>query len=178
MTQKMSQKELRKSAIKAFKKHDFNKAIALFSLAYEKDKSHESLLFIELCRLAKGDEEGVVSLFEIYSDDLRKNQSKNLKSVIEIVENTNHKTKQHLDNANGVSYKDFISIAKQTGDFRKTFENTIYSSKIIISSQHELANFIENLIENDYLDLAIHYLEVTKISINFRHLVDKLKAKL
>lgn len=174
----MTQKELRKSAIKAFKKHDFNKAIALFSLAYEKDKSHETLLFIELCRLAKDDEEGVVSLFEIYSDDIRKNQSKNLKSVIEIVENTNHKTEQHLNNTNGISYKDFMSIAKQTGDFRKTFENIIYSSRIIISSQSELANFIENLIENDYLDLAVHYLEDPRINMNFGHLAEKLKAKL
>lgn len=174
----MTQKELRKSAIKAFKKHDFNRAIALFSLAYEKDKSHESLLFIELCRLAKDDEDGVVSLFEIYSDDLRKNQSKNLKSVIEIVESTNHKTNQHLNNTNGISYEDFMNIANNTGDFRKTFENIIHSSKIIISSQSELANFIENLIENDYLDLAIYYLEDPKININLRHLVDKLKAKL
>lgn len=174
----MNQKELRKLAIRALKKEDFTKARVLFSLAYEQKPSDEILLFIELCELARQDPLGALSLFELYSDNLNKDQSENIKTVVEIVEATNHKTEQHINSGAGISYADFIAIVAQNNDFKTTFENVIYSSKIVISSHKELAHFIEMLIKNGYNELAMHYLEDPHIALTFGQLTRNTKAKL
>ena len=111
----MNAKTLRKSAIKAFRKYDFALATKLFSLAYEKKPSNEFLLFIELCSLALDDEEGVWSLFDVYVDNINANQEENLKTIIEIIETSNYKNIRQIENINGVSYHDFLEIAKKTG---------------------------------------------------------------
>lgn len=173
----MNARNLRKSAIKAFRNCDFALAAKLFSLAYEQRASNELLLFIELCDLAGQDEEGVWSLFEVYTDNLNLNQEENLKTIIEIIETSNYKNIRHIDSINGVSYNDFLEIASKTGEFVKTFENITHSSKLIISSKDELADFIERLIDHGFADLAAHYMEDPAWSMSLAHLAPKLKAK-
>ena len=173
----MNARTLRKLAIKAFRKYDFALAAKLFSLAYEKKPSNEFLLFIELCSLALDDEEGVWSLFDVYVDNINLNQEENLKTIIEIIETSNYKNIRQIENINGVSYHDFLEIAKKTGEFVKTFENITHSSKLIISSKDELADFIERLIDHGFADLAAHYMEDPAWSMSLAHLAPKLKAK-
>lgn len=173
----MSVKSLRKKAILAFRRSDFDSAITLFSLAYEEQKSEEFLLFLELCYHAKNDPLGVSSLFELYADNISKNQSQNIISVLEIIEATNTKVREYVHNVNGISYADFMAIVENTGDFIKTFENIIHSSKIVIASRTELADFLENLIEHGFGDLAMNYLEDPNWALSFGYLAEKLRKK-
>lgn len=170
-------KKLRGLAISSFRKGNFELAISLFSLAYEKQKNQEFLYFIELCKLAKDEPDDVLSLFEFYCEDLRKNQEENLSNIIEILESTSSKINTHINSTNGIAYSDFLAIVASTGDFCTTFENTIHSTRIVINSHEELANFISNLLEHGYTELAMHYLDDKNFAMNFSHFKNKTKTQ-
>lgn len=170
---------LRQRAVDLFRKRYFKEASALFSLAHQLKPSTEILYFIDLCELAKQDEDGVTSLFELYYSGIIENQEKNLATIIEIIEKTSYAQIPHISSDTGISYEDFCEIVRQNGDFNATFESVIHSTRIVISNKKSLVDFISRLIDGGYTELAVKYIEDTSsiIANELETLAQKLKAK-
>lgn len=170
---------LRQRAVDLFRKRYFKEASALFSLAHQLNPSTEILYFIDLCELAKQDEDGVTSLFELYCTGIIENQEKNLATIIEIIEKTSYAQIPHISSDTGISYEDFCEIVRQNGDFNATFESVIHSTRIVISNKKSLVDFISRLIDGGYTELAVKYIEDTSsiIANELETLAQKLKAK-
>ena len=170
---------LRQRAVDLFRKRYFKEASALFSLAHQLKPSTEILYFIDLCELAKQDEDGVTSLFELYCTGIIENQEKNLATIIEIIEKTSYAQIPHISSDTGISYEDFCEIVRQNGDFNATFESVIHSTRIVISNKKSLVDFISRLIDGGYTELAVKYIEDTSsiIANELETLAQKLKSK-
>lgn len=83
--------------------------------------------------------------------------------------------------ANGISYKDFKVLIKKEGDFKKVFENIMFSTRIIIIGKDEFIDFLNNLIDYGFNEMALNYLDgavdVFRNDLQIRKLFDKLSEK-
>jgi hypothetical protein len=59
----------------------------------------------------------------------------------------------------GVTYCDFKELVEKEGDFKKVFENIMFSTKVVITSKEDLIDFITKLHQNGFSDMALSYLD-------------------
>lgn len=152
--------------IQAFKRKEFDLAKTFFSLAYERKKNKKLLHFISLCEFAKEQEQRAFLLFDFYLKHYKSAKIyKEFEQIFFIAE-----TKASLEKALslnedlGFNYKDFLCSEKAVG-FQKSFENIIFSNKLIINVKEDFLNFLEKLLENGYKELILNYIE--RLSLHF-----------
>jgi hypothetical protein len=89
--------------------------------------------------------------------------------------------KNRIDYENAISYEDFQSIVSQRGDFKRAFEDIMFSTKVIISEKKDFINFLESLVSNGFDEIALNYLEsassIFPSSKKIRDLFDKLSQR-
>ncbi len=59
----------------------------------------------------------------------------------------------------GIIYEDFLDLMNTKGSFKKAFEDIMFSTKIIIDEKDDFIDFVNLLIENDFKDMALNYVE-------------------
>lgn len=147
-------------AIKAFHNGNYELAKVCFSMLYEKIDTKFIIILINICELAKNNKNEAHTLFEIVLKKMKNKENvEELQDVIEILESNFEDTTSHLITQNAISYSDFMLLVKQNGDFRNTFENIMFSSKVMISNRDDLLDFLDNLIQNGFIELGFNYLE-------------------
>lgn len=60
---------------------------------------------------------------------------------------------------NGIRYEDFRALVEQEGDFKRIFENIMFSTRVIITEKEDFIDFLDRLLHNDYKEMALNYLE-------------------
>lgn len=60
---------------------------------------------------------------------------------------------------NGIRYEDFRALVEQEGDFKRIFENIMFSTRVIITEKEDFIDFLDKLLHNDYKEMALNYLE-------------------
>jgi len=60
---------------------------------------------------------------------------------------------------NGVEYSDFIKIANLRGNVKQALEDIMFSAKLIIQSKEDMMNFIDLLMQYNFKEEALSYLE-------------------
>lgn len=150
----------------------FSEAMFHFSLALSEDPSlKEARIGAILCDMALQNEEQATILFEYYLLT-KANGAKDCEDVIEeiidsVEENIGKMT--HLANErefeakinaeNGIKYEDFMSLIQSRGSFKEAFEDIMFSTKVIISRKEDFVDFLAKLIENNFVDISLNYLE-------------------
>jgi hypothetical protein len=56
-------------------------------------------------------------------------------------------------------YSEFKEIVDDDGDFRRIFENIMFSTRVIITEKEDFVDFLDKLMENNYQEMAMSYLE-------------------
>lgn len=157
----MSSQNYKKLAIKHFYNKDFNTARTYFCLAYERRPNKRLLNFIDLCNLAFKAPKEAFLLFEFY---LAHYTIPNIdKDLAEILENVDLRQEQRerqneVEESNALSYGDFLQSERVLG-FKKSFENVIFNTKLIIDNKDDFLDFLEKLFDNGYKDIVFTYLE-------------------
>ena len=59
----------------------------------------------------------------------------------------------------GITYDDFKMLIGERGNFRQVFEDIIFSTKIIITSRDDFLDFLSGLIDANFIDMALNYME-------------------
>ena len=67
--------------------------------------------------------------------------------------------RDRLEFEDGILYSDFKKIVVDGADFRETFENIMFSTRVIITQKDDFVDFLDRLIENDFAEMALTYLE-------------------
>ncbi|MDQ7067591.1 MAG: hypothetical protein Q9M40_06290 [Sulfurimonas sp.] len=67
--------------------------------------------------------------------------------------------RDRLEFEDGILYKDFKNILNEGGEFRETFENIMFSTRVIITQKDDFIDFLDKLIEHDFAEMALTYLE-------------------
>ncbi len=59
----------------------------------------------------------------------------------------------------GIGYKDFLKFIENRGDFKRAFEDVMFSTKVILKNKNEYVLFITKLIEKNQIELATQFLD-------------------
>lgn len=158
--------------IEKFYEKKFSEAMLEFAHALSLDPSlKQARIGAILCDMAVENEEQATALFEYYLLT-KANGAEDCEDVIEeiidsVEENIGKMT--HLVNEreleakinaeNGIKYEDFMQLIEARGSFKEAFEDIMFSTKVIISKKEDFVDFLAKLIENNFIDISLNYLE-------------------
>ena len=60
---------------------------------------------------------------------------------------------------NGIGYEDFLRFIDDRGDFKRAFEDIMFSTRVILKNKDEYILFINKLIEKGQIELATQFLD-------------------
>jgi len=168
----MNQKILLERAEKAFLQGDFDTALRSYGLIL---KDHPSLddakVGAYLSDLGAESAEEAQALFDYYQ--VIKEEKKNAVEIIHSLISSLDMTKEsiyelletpmdeHLEYGDGIRYSDFLLLVESRGDFRKTFEDIMFSTKVVITDRDEFIDFVTKLADEGFDEMALGYLDAT-----------------
>ncbi len=123
-----------------------------------------------LAEMAMSGEAGAEALFDYYTV-LREEDAEQADVVIaeildtmdgtleELTELFQQPLKEQLVFEDGITYADFKKLVEQEDDFKRIFENIMFSTRVIITEKEDFIDFLERLLENGFREMALNYLE-------------------
>lgn len=149
-----------------YKKALFNYSLVLEDAPYDKDAK----IGVLLSDFAGEKEDEAILLFEHY-ESAKNLEDNTIDEVIEKIVNSSDLDDDYifelLDNLeeniatfeDGIVYEDFLDLVQAKGGFKKAFEDIMFSTKIIIHKKDDFIDFVNLLIENNFKDMALNYVE-------------------
>jgi len=169
---KVSQDLLLKRAEHAFLKGDFVNALRSYGLILKDYPSlDEAKVGVYLSDLGTESGEEAQALFDYYQ--VIKSEKENAVDIIdgllETLDTSKHQLEKHLlqpmeeqvEYGDGIRYSDFMDLVKSRGSFKKTFEDIMFSTKVVISNKDEFMHFVKQLSEEGFDEMALGYLDAS-----------------
>jgi tetratricopeptide (TPR) repeat protein len=131
----------------------------------------EARVGVVLSDLAMESAEEAQALFEYYH--VIKENKENAVGIIEEflknMDNTSQKLhelltspwQEQIEYSDGIRYSDFIASVKSRGNFKKTFEDIMFSTKVVISNKDEFIDFVTRLSKEGFDEMALGYLDAS-----------------
>lgn len=123
-----------------------------------------------LADMAISGENGAEALFDYYAI-LRGEDAKQadvvISEILETMDGTleqlgtlfDDSMKQRLAYEDGIMYNEFKELVADENDFNRIFENIMFSTRVIITEKEDFVDFLDNLIDHGYKEMALGYLE-------------------
>jgi len=190
----ISKYKILSEAKKYFSQSDYKKALEKFATVlqnYPKSKeAYNGVILSEMALSGEGGAEALFDYYEILQSQDKENADEIMSEILENMDGTleqlsaifSEPLKERLEQEDGVLYNDFKNILKANeNDFKKVFDNIMFSTKVIITKKEDFIEFLDILIENGYYDMAFNYLEnalnIFPIDKQLRQLFEKLSQK-
>jgi len=155
----------------SFSKADYRIALEKFAHVLQNyPNSKEAYNGVILSEMAMSGESGAEALFDYY--EILKEDDKEQADIImsEILQNMDGSLEKlsevfadpmraRLEFEDGILYSDFKKLLDEGGEFKETFENIMFSTRVIITQKDDFVDFLERLIEHDFAEMALTYLE-------------------
>lgn len=162
----------KQKGLENFNLKNFKQALFHFSLALEKNPNDKELkTYAILCDLANEREDEAMALYEYYNLSLAEHKENSEQELLEIINSLDSSLEKlntllehqlleaHLEEQNGISYDDFMQLVEKRGNFGRTFEDIMFSTKVIITRKEDFVHFLNLLVEHNFVDMALNYLE-------------------
>ncbi len=167
---KISLSKMKKRAENYFLKGEYQKAIQIFSLALAHFPDNKELkIGAILADMANENEEKAQAIYEYYqiTKEIEEDNAENIiENLINSVDIDLELLNDFIDDnevyydENSIDYSDFISHVKQKGNFKIAYEDIMLSTKVLIQNRKDFLDFLDKLIENDYIETALNYAEI------------------
>jgi len=159
------------SANDKFSKQEYEKALLDYALVLKADpENKEAYNGAILAEMAMSGEEAASALFDYYAvlrkedkedadeimNDIIASMDGTVETLSELLEDP---YKDKLESENGILYDDFRLLIEDTGDFKTTFENIMFSTRVIITAKGDFIDFLDQLLHNDFREMGLSYLE-------------------
>ena len=167
---KINQDLLLERAENAFLKGDYVNALRSYGLILEDYPAlDEAKIGVYLSDLGSESEEEAQALFDYYQ--IIKNEKKNAVDIIDGLINSLTTTKkqiqellvepkeEQIEYSDGIRYSDFLALVESRGSFKQTFEDIMFSTKVIISNKDEFIDFVKKLSKEGFDEMALAYLD-------------------
>lgn len=165
----VSNQKLFKLAESQFLNKEYKNALQSYGeILKNNPKMDEAKLGVYLSDLGLDNDEEAQALFDYYQmiKDTNENAVDIINNIIESLNETKYSINQLISRqmniqaeAEGITYDDFMTLVKEKGDFKKVFENIMFSTKVVITSKKDLIDFITKLSQNGFKDMALSYLD-------------------
>jgi tetratricopeptide (TPR) repeat protein len=171
MSNIISKHKVLSQAKESFSKADYKDALEKFAEVLQNyPNSQEAYNGVILSEMALSGEEGAEALFDYY--EVLKEEDKEeadaiMHEILETMDGTLEKLseafskplRERLEFEDGILYSDFKKLLEEGADFKETFENIMFSTKVLITQKEDFIDFLEKLIENGFTEMALSYLE-------------------
>lgn len=171
--------DLLKKAEDSFSNREYKQAMTCYSQILSFHPEHrEARTGILLCDIAMEHDDEAQALYDYYKVIKKEGDGEaedTLESLIQGFDGSIEKITQFLIDSSiqkiqyfdGISYADFKIVINDRGGFNRAFEDLMYSTKIIISGKEDFLEFMNNLVDHGFSEIAMTYLE--GVGENFIH---------
>ncbi|PAF43452.1 histidine kinase [Helicobacter sp. 11S03491-1] len=159
---------------KAFINGDYKLALGFFSDALLLDKDDLNakigLLLSDMAIDFPKEAHGLHDLYQTMSNTQpRSAKAKIQKQILELIHSFDaglnkmsgllyDEDATKADSIDGILYKDFKKMC-QNHNFKETFQNLMFSTKIVFTNKNDFYDFLDLLVENDFYEMSINYIE-------------------
>ena len=169
---KVSQDLLLQRAEHAFLKGDFANALRSYGLILKDYPSlDEAKVGVYLSDLGIESGEEAQALFDYYQ--VIKSEKENAVDIIdgllETLDTSKHQleellikpVEEQVEYSDGIRYSDFLELVKSRGSFKQTFEDIMFSTKVVITNKDEFMDFVTQLSAEGFDEMALSYLDAS-----------------
>ncbi|MDY0124269.1 hypothetical protein [Sulfurimonas sp.] len=167
----ISKHKILSQAKDSFSKSDYKNALDKFAAVLQNfPNSKEAYNGVILAEMALSGEGGAEALFDYY--EILKEEDKEQADIImsDILQNMDgsmeklsevfaQPIRDRIEFEDGILYKDFKALIDSGESFKETFENIMFSTRVIITQKEDFVDFLDNLIEHGFAEMALTYLE-------------------
>ena len=173
----MTREKLLRLANDNFDSHQYESALLNFSMVLQKNpEDKEARTGAILTEMAMNEEQGAQALYDYYT--VLQSNDKELASEVmeEIIASMDGGVDQlsellrdleKSDDAiieDGISYADFKDLVADKEDFRRTFEDIMFSTRVVISDRDDFIDFLGLLADHGFDEMAANYIESALLS--------------
>ncbi len=182
----ISKYKILSQAKESFTKAEYEKAMEKFAQVLQSyPNSKEAYNGVILSEMAMSGETGAEALFDYYeilreedkeeADDVMEEILQNMDGTLDkLSEAFSQPLRERVEFEDGILYSDFKKLLDEGADFKETFENIMFSTRVIITEKEDFLDFLDKLIEHGFSEMALTYLE-NALSV---YPTDKLLTKL
>lgn len=169
---KISQDLLLKRAEDEFLQGNYAKALRSYGLILKDYPTlDEAKIGVYLSDLGIESEEEAQALFDYYQ--MIKSEKENavdiIDGLIENLDSSKHKLQEllvepieeQIEYGDGIRYSDFQELVKNRGSFKETFEDIMFSTKVVITNKDEFIDFVTQLANEGFDEMALGYLDAS-----------------
>ncbi|MEA1955582.1 MAG: hypothetical protein U9N02_03710 [Campylobacterota bacterium] len=174
----------------SFSKSDYKQALEKFATVLQNyphsKEAYNGVILSEMALSGEGGAEALYDYYEILKEEDQENADSIISDILQNMDGALDKLsellsdplKDTLEAENGILYDDFKKLIDDGNDFKEKFENIMFSTRIIITKKEDFLDFLDNLIEHQFIDMAYTYLEsalnIYKNDTGLIKLLDKL----
>ncbi len=191
----ISKYKILSEAKKYFSQSDYKKALEKFATVLQNypnsKEAYNGVILSEMALSGEGGAEALFDYYEVLQSEDRESADEIMSEILENMDGTleelseiiTEPLKNRLEAEDGILYEDFKKIVEANGgDFKKIFDNIMFSTKVIIAKKEDFLEFLDMLIENGYDEMALNYLEnalaLYPTDTTLRNLLKKLAKRL
>ncbi|DAB30347.1 MAG TPA: hypothetical protein CFH84_04530 [Sulfurimonas sp. UBA12504] len=155
----------------SFTKADFENALKQFAIVLQdypnSKEAYNGVILSEMAMSGEGGAEALFDYYEILKEQDKEEADSIMSEILKSMDGSLEKLsevfaqplRERLEFEDGILYEDFKAIIDSGEDFRETFENIMFSTKVIITQKEDFIHFLDNLIDHGFAEMALTYLE-------------------
>jgi len=167
----MSKHKTLSQAKESFSKSDYKKALEKFAAVLQNypnsKEAYNGVILSEMAMSGEGGAEALFDYYEILKEENKEQADQIMSEILKNIDGTIEKLSEvfaeplrdRLELEDGIFYEDFKAIVEKTNNFKETFENIMFSTRVIITHKADFVDFLNRLIENGFSEMALSYLE-------------------
>ena len=155
----------------SFSKAEFKHALEQFAEVLQNypnsKEAYNGVILSEMAMSGEGGAEALFDYYEILKEDDKEQADFIMEEILQNMDGSLEKLSEvfaeplrdRLELEDGILYQDFKAIIDDGESFKETFENIMFSTRVIITKKDDFIDFLDNLIDNDFQEMALTYLE-------------------
>ena len=155
----------------SFSQADYKKALDKFADVLQNfpnsKEAYNGVILSEMAMSGEGGAEALFDYYEILKEEDKEAADSIMGDILKNMDGTLEKLgdifaeplRDRIELENGILYQDFKAIIDSGESFKDTFENIMFSTKVIITQKEDFVDFLDNLIDYGYTNMALTYLE-------------------
>ena len=169
---KINEEVLLERAENEFLQGNFKKALRSYGLILRDHPAlDEAKVGVYLSDLGEDSQDEAQALFDYYQiiKDEKDNAVDIIDGLLDSLDHTKHNLKEllldpleeQIEYDDGIRYSDFLVLVEDRGSFKKTFEDIMFSTKVVITDKDEFIDFVTKLSGEGFDEMALGYLDAS-----------------
>jgi tetratricopeptide (TPR) repeat protein len=177
-------------AKESFTKANYKEALEKFAQVLQNypnsKEAYNGVILSEMAMSGEGGAEALFDYYEILQEEDKEQADMIMEEILQSMDGSLEKLSQvfaeplreRLELEDGILYSDFKTLLDEGAPFKETFENIMFSTRVIITKKEDFIDFLEKLIDHDFAEMALTYLENALSIYPSDKLLHKLLKKL